>query len=165
MKRPLDVGFSSRYCIFLIDCFFSLVTILVRLLVWAYKPQTRLHLGERSMTNTSRRRPREQMVSSSGRPKQQTMDDYHFSPSSTLLTQKFALNSYHRRVVRKGLGRSPKSVFVASDTLCKLSGRKCNNLDLGVLSQSFTSYRRAVNVILEKVFSELSYVESLGNEL
>jgi transposase len=46
-----------------------------------------------------------------------------------------------------------------------LSGRKCNNLDLSILSQSFTSYRRAVNLILEKVFSDLSYAESLGKEI
>jgi hypothetical protein len=46
-----------------------------------------------------------------------------------------------------------------------LSGRKCNNLDLDVLSQGFSSYRKAVNLILEKVFSDLSYTESLGKEI
>jgi transposase len=97
--------------------------------------------------------------------KQQTMDDILSCPSSTLLTQKFALNSYHRRVARKGLGYGPPSTYSPSDTLRRLSGRKCNNLDLAVLSQSFTSYRKAVNLILNKVFSDPTYSESLGKEL
>ncbi len=93
------------------------------------------------------------------------MDDYYRSPSSTFLVQKFALNSYHRVVARKGLGRKPAFVIETSDVLCRLSGRKCNNLDLSVLSQSFTSYRKTVNLILEKVFSDKTYAEVLGKEL
>jgi transposase len=49
--------------------------------------------------------------------------------------------------------------------LRKLSGWKCNNLDLAVLSQCFTSYRKVVNLILDKVFSDPPYSESLGKEL
>ena len=93
------------------------------------------------------------------------MDDINCYPSSTLLVQKFALNSYHRRIARKGLGMNPTSVFVSSDSLRKLSGRKCNNLDLTVLTQSFTAYRKTVNLILDKVFSDPSYLETLGKEL
>ncbi|MBY8997960.1 MAG: transposase [Candidatus Thorarchaeota archaeon] len=47
----------------------------------------------------------------------------------------------------------------------KHSGRKCNDLDLSVLSQSFINYRKAVNMILQTVFSDSSYAESLGREL
>ena len=115
--------------------------------------------------DSSRRRPRVQTVSTSVRPEQQTMDDYYRSPSSTFLVQKFSLNSYHRVITRKGLGRKPTSVIEPSETLRRLSGRKCNNIDFAVLSQSFSSYRKAVNLILEKVFSNLSYAESLGKEL
>ncbi len=115
--------------------------------------------------DSSRRRPRVQTVSTNVRPEQQTMDDYYRSPSSTFLVQKFSLNSYHRVITRKGLGRKPASVIEPSETLRRLSGRKCNNLDFAVLSQSFSSYRKAVNLILEKVFSDLSYAESLGKEL
>jgi transposase len=93
------------------------------------------------------------------------MDDYYRSPSSTFLVQKFALNSYHRVVARKGLDRKPAFTIETSDVPCRLSGRKCNNLDLSVLSQSFTSYRKTVNLILEKVFSDTSYAEDLGKEL
>ncbi|MDF1538368.1 MAG: hypothetical protein P1Q69_05655, partial [Candidatus Thorarchaeota archaeon] len=46
-----------------------------------------------------------------------------------------------------------------------LSGRKCNNLDLSTLSQSFANYRKAVNLILEKVFSDSAYLDTLGKEL
>jgi len=93
------------------------------------------------------------------------MDDIIYCPSSTLLVQKFSLNSYHRIVARKGLGRRPSTSIIPSDMLRKLSGRKCNNLDLSVLSQSFTRYRKVVNLILEKVFSDSRYMETLGKEL
>ena len=117
------------------------------------------------MNKDSRRRPREQMVTTSVRPAQQTMDDRHLYPSSTLLVQKFALNSYHRVISRKGMGRRPSTSIIPSDMLRKLSGRKCNNLDLSVLSQSFTNFRKIVNLILEKVFSDLPYAQMLGKEL
>ncbi len=117
------------------------------------------------MKKTSRRRPREQMVPTLVRPAQQTMDDRHLYPSSTLLVQKFALNSYHRVVARKGMGQRPSTSIIPSDMLRKLSGRKCNNLDFLVLSQSFTRYRSAVNLILEKIFTDMSYADSLGEEL
>jgi len=128
-------------------------------------PRPKYDYGERPMTKNTRRRPREQTVSTDVRPKQNTMDDKRFCPTSTFLVQKFVLNSYYRVVSRKGLGRRPASVITPSDSLSKLSGRKCNNLDLAVLSQSFASYRKAVNLILEKVFSDLSYTESLGKEI
>ena len=117
------------------------------------------------MKKTSRRRPREQLESASVRPAQQTMDDKHFCPSSTFLVQKFALNSYHRRVARKGMGRKPATSIIPCEMLQKLSGRKCNNFDLSVLSQSFVNYRKAVNLILEKVFSDSAYMDMLGEEL
>ena len=117
------------------------------------------------MNEESRRRSREQTVSTSVRPKQQTMDDIIYCPSSTLLVQKFALNSYSRFVARKGLDRRPLPTIVPSDMLRELSGRKCNNLDLSVLSQSFTSYRKVVNLILEKVFSDPACFSKLGEEL
>ena len=103
--------------------------------------------------DSSRRRPREQMVPTSVRPKQQTMDDINCYPSSTLLVQKFALNSYHRVVARKGQNRRPTDSIVSSDIIRNLSGRKCNNLDLAIITKSFANYRKAVNLILEKVFS------------
>jgi len=121
--------------------------------------------GERSMNKDSRRRPREQMVPTSVRPEQQTMDDRHLYPSSTLLVQKFALNSYQRVVARKGLDRKPSSSIIPSKIFQKLSGRKCNNLDLSTLTQSFVNYRKAVNLILEKVFSDSAYLDMLGKEL
>jgi hypothetical protein len=112
-----------------------------------------------------RRRPRMQLDSTSVKPTQQTMDDIIYCPSSTLLVQKFALNSYHRIIARKRLQRSPTTSIVSSDILRKLSGRKCNNLDLSVLSQSFNSYRKVVNLILEKVFTDSAYLSMLGEEL
>ncbi|MFW9886711.1 MAG: hypothetical protein ACFFER_00915, partial [Candidatus Thorarchaeota archaeon] len=116
------------------------------------------------MTKDSRRRPRMQ-TASSVRPTQQTMDDIIYCPSSAFLVQEFSLNSYHRIVARKGQDRRPASPIVSSDILRKLSGRKCNALDLEVLLHSFTSYRKAVNLILEMVFSDMSYADILGEEL
>ncbi|MHA1862455.1 MAG: zinc ribbon domain-containing protein, partial [Candidatus Thorarchaeota archaeon] len=117
------------------------------------------------MKKTSRRRPRKQLESATVRPEQQTMDDFNCNPSSTLLVQKFALNSYHRSIARKGMGNKPANVVISSNVLRKLSGRKCNNLDLSVLSQSFANYRKVVNLILEKVFSDAAYSDMLGKEL
>jgi len=117
------------------------------------------------MKKEARRRPRVQTDSTSVRPEQQTMDDLNYNPSSTLLTQKFTLNSFNRQVVRKGLGSKPSSSIESSDILRRLSGRKCNNLDLAILSQSFVEYRRVVNLILEKVYSDHAYAESIGKEL
>ena len=117
------------------------------------------------MKKDSRRRPRVQTDSTTVSLQQSTMDDRHLCPSSTLLIQKFALNSYHRIVARKGLGRKPSPSVEPSDMLRTLSGRKCNNLDLAVLSHSFADYRKVVNLILEKVFSDSRYAESLGKEL
>lgn len=117
------------------------------------------------MKKEPRRRPREQMVPTSVRPMQQTMDDFNYYPSSALLVQKFALNSYSRIIARKGQGRTPSSAVIASEELRRLSGRKCNNLDLSVLSKSFSKYREAVNIILERVFSDSSYAQLLGEEL
>ncbi len=68
-------------------------------------------------------------------------------------------------IARKGLGRSPSTSIVPSVLLRSLSGRKLSNLDLSVLSQSFINYRKAVNLILEKVFSDSSYITSLGEEM
>jgi transposase len=93
------------------------------------------------------------------------MDDINCYPSSTLLVQKFALNSYHRIIARKGLDKKPANPIVSSDMLQKLSGRKCSNLDLSVLSHSFSNFRKVVNLILEKVFSDAAYFEMLGKEL
>ncbi|MGY5854215.1 MAG: transposase [Candidatus Thorarchaeota archaeon] len=117
------------------------------------------------MIKDTRRRPREQMVPTSVRPTHYTMDDKHFCPTSTFLIQKFSVNSFHRRVDRKGLGRSPSRVFKSSDALRNLSGRKCNSLDLAVLSQSFSNYRKAVNLILDKVYASLTYADAIGEEL
>ena len=117
------------------------------------------------MKKDSRRHPRVQTVSSSVRPEQLTMDDNQRYPSSTLQVQKFALNSYHRRVSRKGSHSGPPTSIVPSDSLRMLSGRKCNVLDFEVLSQSIENYRKAVNLILERVFSDSSYAESLGYEI
>ncbi|MFW9887403.1 MAG: hypothetical protein ACFFER_04435, partial [Candidatus Thorarchaeota archaeon] len=116
------------------------------------------------MTKDSRRRPRMQ-TASSVKPKQLTMDDIIYCPSSTFLVQEFSLNSYHRIVARKGQSRRPASPIVSSDILQKLSGRKCNTLDLEVLLQSFANYRKAVNLILERVFSDIPYADILGEEL
>ncbi len=93
------------------------------------------------------------------------MDDILSCPSSALRVQSFVLNSYNRQVARKGLGRRPSTSIKQSHMLHKLSGRKCNNLDLGVLSQSFSSYRKVVNLILEKVFSDLRYADEVRSEL
>jgi len=104
------------------------------------------------MKKTSRRRPRKQLESATVRPEQQTMDDFNCNPSSTLLS-------------RKGLGRHPSTSITPSDTLRNLSGRKCNNLDLTVLSQSFSNYRKVVNLILEKIFADDFYSDMLGKKL
>ena len=117
------------------------------------------------MKKDSRRRSRVQTNSTEVKSQQKTMDDINCYPSSTLLIQKFALNSYHRVVTRKGLRRKPSTCIEPSDIFRQLSGRKCNNLDLAVLSESFNSYRMAVNLILEKVFSDSTYAKSLGKEL
>ncbi|MFW9803862.1 MAG: zinc ribbon domain-containing protein [Candidatus Thorarchaeota archaeon] len=93
------------------------------------------------------------------------MDDYYRSPSSTFLIQKFALNSYSRVVARKGLGRKPTTPILSSETLRKLSGRKCSNSALSAISQSFASYRKVVNLILEEVFSDIDYSDTIGKEL
>ena len=131
----------------------------------ASKQKTMDDILNTRMSKTSRRRPRVQAVSTFVKQEQQTMDDNSVYPSSTFLVQKFALNSYHRVVSRKGLGREPTSVITPTDSLRAFSGRKCNNLDLAILFQSFSSYRKTVNLILEKVFSDSTYAESLGKEL
>lgn len=117
------------------------------------------------MKKDSRRRPREHMDSASARPLHQTMDDTIYYPSSTHLTQKFSLNSYNRRVARKGLGHRPLSSIIPSEVLRMYSGRKVYNIDLDLLSQSFSDYRKAVNIILERVFSDLSYADMLCEEM
>ncbi len=115
------------------------------------------------MTKTSRRRSREQIVSSDEGLKQFTMDGNYRCPSSTFLSQKFDLNSYHRVVARKGTGKSPaKSI---SSLGFSHTGRKCSDLDLSVLGQSFRNYRIAVNLVLERVFSNQSYAYELGREI
>ena len=122
------------------------------------------------MTKTTRRRPRAQTDSASANAEQQTMDGRHFCPSSTFLVQKFELNSYDRIVARKGLGRNPDAKFSRKRTsrpnpVSALTGRKCNNLDLSTLSAAFDNYRKAVNLILESVFSNPRYAHALGNKL
>jgi transposase len=118
-----------------------------------------------SMKKDTQRRPCAQTVSTSVKPEQQTMDDKHFCPSSTHLVQKFALNSYHRVVARKGQNKQPSKSIVSSEMLQNLSGRKCNNLDLELLSQSFSKYQKAVNLILMIVYSEKTYADSLGTKI
>jgi transposase len=93
------------------------------------------------------------------------MDDYYRSPSSTFQTQKFSLNSFERVISRKGLHRRPATSIISSEILRRLSGRKCNNLDLSALSESFNNYRRAVNLILERVYSGTAYAHMIGQEL
>ncbi len=115
--------------------------------------------------DSSRRRPREQLDFTTVRTGQLTMDDKRFYPSSTPLIQRFTLNSYSRTVARKGLGRNPSNPIFQLDKLHRLSGRKCNNLDLFVIIQSFRKYRAAVNLILERVFSDASYFDILGKDL
>ncbi len=117
------------------------------------------------MNKDSRRRPREQMVPTSVRPTQQTMDDFNCNPTSTFQVQKFSLNSYSRVVARKGMGRKPATSIIPCEMLQKLGGRKCNNLDLSVLSQSFSNYRKVVNLILERVYSNTEYANMIGQEL
>ncbi len=117
------------------------------------------------MKKDSRRHPRVQTVSTSVRPEHITMDDNQRYPSSTLLVQKFSLNSYHRIVSREGHHRTPLTSIVPSDILRKLSGRKCNTLDFEVLSLNFDNFRKAVNLILERVFSDSSYAQFLGREI
>ncbi|RLI58462.1 MAG: hypothetical protein DRO87_05640, partial [Candidatus Thorarchaeota archaeon] len=118
------------------------------------------------MTKESRRRPREQTISVTiTESEQQTMDGKYFCPSSTFLTQKFALNSFTRTIAKKGEGRAPAVRISPSDIQTRLTGRKCNRLDLASLLWSFANFREAVNLILGKVYSDVSLLDSLGTEL
>ncbi len=63
------------------------------------------------------------------------------------------------------MGRKPATSIIPCEMLQKLGGRKCNNLDLSVLSQSFSNYRKVVNLILERVYSNTEYANMIGQEL
>ncbi|RLI56375.1 MAG: hypothetical protein DRO87_08050, partial [Candidatus Thorarchaeota archaeon] len=118
------------------------------------------------MTKESRRRPREQTVSvTATESQQQTMGGKYFCPSSTFLTQKFALNSFTRTIAKKGKGRAPAVRISPSDIQTRLTGRKCNTLDLAALLRSFANFRKAVNQILGKAYSDVSLLDALGTEL
>ncbi len=110
--------------------------------------------GVRLIKKKNRRHPRVQ----SRKTKQQTMDDNFIISSSTYQAQKFALNSYHRVIVRKGKGRRPdpavsrKKRSNGTRTLTHLlSGKKCYSIDLQVLTQHFGRYIQAVNLVLEEI--------------
>ncbi len=121
------------------------------------------------MTNDTRRRSREQ--SDSSESVHQKMDGNYYCPSSAFLVQKFSLNSFDRIVARKGVGRKPDNHFTQSsskkqDKLIQiLSGRKCSDYDLSLLQDTFDRYRKAVNLVLEKVYSDKPYAEALGHRL
>ncbi len=102
---------------------------------------------------------------------QKTMDGNLCCPSSTFQVQSFSLSSYERIVARKGLGRNPNTSYstkqktVNYGVIQTLSGRKCSDLDLSLLSQTFENYRIAVNMILEEVFADSAYAQDLGQRL
>jgi transposase len=100
------------------------------------------------------------------------MDGYYYTVSSTYLVQKFALNSYHRIVKRKGLGRGPDPAFRRekdNDPAYRipelLSGKKCSEVDLQTLGQHFDRYIAAVNLVLSEVYSIPDRASQIGDEL
>ena len=103
---------------------------------------------------------------------QEKMDGYYYSVSSTYLVQKFALNSFHRQVVRKGLGRRPDPSFrrelkrIQQPVVDRsVSGRKCSEIDLTVLGQHFGRYIEAVNLVISEVFASKRLAYQIGEKL
>ena len=120
------------------------------------------------MKKKTRRHPRVGKTTGSN---QETMDGNYYIDSSTYLVQKFSLNSYHRVVARKGLGRGPDPSFqrkdkrVVKQLATKMSGKKCSEIDLQVLGQHFGKYIEAVNLVLAKVYSLPQRAASVGMKL
>ena len=123
------------------------------------------------MKERTRRRPR---VGKTDGSNQETMDGYYYSVSSTYLVQKFALNSYHRQVARKGLGKKPDPAFLrkkkrslqSRTVVTKLvSGRKCSEIDLQTLGLHFGRYIEAVNLVLSEVYSSQAQASQIGEKL
>jgi hypothetical protein len=120
------------------------------------------------MTQELQRRPWEQA-------KQKTMDgkiiSVGFRRPHQYLVESFALNSYHRKVSRKGEGRVPDSGFRkrAVNQVQALSrsatGRKCSSVDLKTLTEHFQKYCKTVNLILERVYSNDEHSEEVGEQL
>jgi len=120
------------------------------------------------MTQELQRRPWEQA-------KQKTMDgkiiSVGFRRPHQYLVESFALNSYHRKVSRKGEGRVPDSGFRKRavnqvQTLSRTAtGRKCSSVDLKTLTEHFQKYCKAVNLILERVYSNDEHSEEVGEQL
>jgi len=87
------------------------------------------------------------------------------------LVESFALNSYHRKVSRKGEGRVPDPQFRRRavsqvQTLSRTAtGRKCSFIDLKTLIEHFQKYCKAVNLILERVYSNDEHSEDVGEQL
>ncbi len=120
------------------------------------------------MKKRTRRHPR---VGKTNGSNQETMDGNYYNDSSTYLVQKFSLNSYHRVVARKGLGRGPDPSFqrkdkrVAKQLVTKMSGKKCSEIDLQTIGQHFGNYIEAVNLVLNKVYLTPQRVASVGVKL
>ncbi len=121
------------------------------------------------MKKRTRRHPRAEKTDGSN---QETMDGYYYSVSSTYLVQKFALNSYHRVVARKGLGRRPDPSFRRELNRIqqpivdrKLSGRKCSEIDLQTLGQHFGRHIETVNLVLSEVYSSQAHASQIGEKL
>ncbi len=123
------------------------------------------------MKKRTRRHPR---VGKTKGSNQETMDGYYNIDSSTYLVQKFALNSFHRQVARKGLGRKPDPAFrrkkrrspQSRPVVTKLvSGRKCSEIDLQTLGQHFGRYIEAVNLVLSEVYSSQARAAQIGEKL
>ncbi len=120
------------------------------------------------MKKKTRRHPRVGKTTGSN---QETMDGYYYIDSSTYLVQKFSLNSYHRVVARKGLGRRPDPSFqrkdkrVVKQLTTKISGKKCSEVDLQTVEQHFGKYIEAVNLVLNKVYSCPQRAVSVGMKL
>ena len=121
------------------------------------------------MTQELQRRPWEQDK------QRKTMDGNIISVGSRrphqYLVESFALNSYHRKVSRKGEGRVPdprfrKRTAKQVQTLSRTAtGRKCGSVDLKTLTEHFQKYCKAVNLILERVYSNDEHSEEVGQQL
>ena len=121
------------------------------------------------MTQEIQRRPWEQYK------QHKTMDGNIISVGSRkphqYLVESFALNSYHRKVSRKGEGRVPdpqfgKRAVSQVQTLSRTAtGRKCGFVDLKTLTNHFQRYCKAVNLILEQVYSSDEHSEEIGEKL
>ncbi len=94
------------------------------------------------------------------------------SSRTTYLVESFTLNSVDRVVSRRGKGRRPDPAFKRGSvqqhqfrTLAKSFGRKVRDIDLGALTQHFDSYMKAVNLLLERVYSSPARAQQLGEKL